>query len=188
MKTSIGRSIFRTLSLWLARLASGRFFFTLAEPHFSIFAASPTLVEDARAVLNGDANYLLGHDEPLADVEGPYGMDQGILNAVTPYVLYIPVVLQVSGPNMMPYGAPSQVQPQVPVAPTHPASNNQVQHAAVTAPPQCPYGCTGTFRRGVEYRRHMKKHTGPFFPCIYPNCSKTFYRQDKLRDHLAKGH
>ncbi|OWY45740.1 hypothetical protein AALT_g10284 [Alternaria alternata] len=148
----------------------------------------PTLVEDARAVLNGDSNYLLGHGEPLADVEGPYGMDQGIINAVAPYVIYIPVILQVSGPNIMPYGAPTQVQPQVPTAPTHPASNNQVQHAAVTAPLQCPHGCTGTFRRREEYRRHMKKHTGPFFPCTYPNCSKMFYRQDKLRDHLAKGH
>ncbi|KAF7671132.1 hypothetical protein GT037_010693 [Alternaria burnsii] len=149
---------------------------------------STTLVEDARAVLNGDANYLLGHGEPLADIEGPYSMDQDILNAVTLHVVYIPVVVQVSGPNMIPHGAPSQFQPEVPVAPTHPASNNQFQHAAVTPPLQCPYGCTGMFRRRVEYRRHMKKHTGPFFPCTHPDCSKMFYRQDKLRDHLAKGH
>ncbi|RYN27488.1 hypothetical protein AA0114_g12549 [Alternaria tenuissima] len=151
-------------------------------------AGSPTLVEDAQAVLNGDANYLLGYNEALADVEGPYDIYQGILNAVAPHVMYIPAVPQVSGPNIMPYGAPSQLQPQVPVAPTHPASNNQAQHAAVTAPLQCPHGCTSTFRRREDYRRHMKKHTGPFFPCTYPNCSKMFYRQDKLRDHLAKGH
>ena len=139
-------------------------------------------------MLNGNSNYLLGHGEPLADVEGPYGMDQGIINAVAPYVIYIPVILQVSGPNIMPYGAPTQVQPQVPTAPTHPASNNQVQHAAVTAPLQCPQGCTGTFRRREEYRRHMKKHTGPFFPCTQPSCGMIFYRRDKLRDHLNQGH
>jgi hypothetical protein len=33
-------------------------------------------------VLNGDANYLLGHYKSLADVEGSYSIDQGILNAV----------------------------------------------------------------------------------------------------------
>ena len=151
-------------------------------------AGSPTLVDDCRAVLNGDANYLLGNDEPLADVEGPYGMGQGVLHAVASQFMYTPVPPQASGPDVMPYGPPSQPQPQVPVAPTHPAFNNQVPHTAITAPPQCPYGCTGTFRRREEYRRHMKKHTGPFFPCIYPSCGKMFYRQDKLRDHLAKGH
>lgn len=145
-------------------------------------------MEDAQAVLNGDANHLLGHDEPLPDIEGPYGMNQGIPNVVVPHVVYIPVVLQVSGPNVIPYRVPSQLQPQIPVAPTHQAFNNQVQHAAATAPPQCPYGCTGTFRRRVEYRRHMKKHTGPFLHCTYPNCSKKFYRRDKLHDHLTKGH
>ena len=59
---------------------------------------SPTLVEDARAVLDGDADYPLGHDEPLAGIEGPYGMNQGILNDIASHVMYIPVVTQVSGP------------------------------------------------------------------------------------------
>lgn len=81
-------------------------------------------MEDARAVLNGDANYLLGHNESLADVEDPYDKVQGILNAVAPHVTYIPVVLQVRGPDIMPYRALSQVQPQIPAAPTYPASNN----------------------------------------------------------------
>jgi hypothetical protein len=43
---------------------------------------SPTLVEDARAVLNGDANYLLGHYKSLADVEGSYSIDQGIVKVI----------------------------------------------------------------------------------------------------------
>jgi hypothetical protein len=66
---------------------------------------SPTLVEDARAVLNGDANYLLGHYKSLADVEGSYSIDQGILNAVALYVINIPVVLQVSGLDIILYRA-----------------------------------------------------------------------------------
>jgi len=155
------------------------FFFTkmlslsLASPVRSV--GSCTLVEDARAVWNGDADHLLGNNEPLVDVDGPYDMDQGNVNAVAPQPINIPVALQ------------ANIPPQVPVVVVPPV-NNQVQHFAGTATPQCPYGCTKTFGRPGEYRRHMKKHNGPFVPCTQPSCGMMFYRRDKLRDHLAKGH
>jgi|TARA_R110002003_G_scaffold45_23_gene3690 hypothetical protein len=52
----------------------------------------------------------------------------------------------------------------------------------------CPKGCNKTFRRGGDYRRHMKKHELHPFKCCIMNCGKTFYRPDKLRDHLKQGH
>lgn len=201
MIASIGLSIFRMITLWLARLTSGRFFFNSSltqSSRFSDVAAqcpyaaegSRTLVEDARAVLNGDADLLLGHDKLLADVDGIHGIDQDIVDAVALYALDTSFARHANGRNMTAYtNLPLlQAQPQVLAAPVVPPVINQVLHIAVTAPLQCPYGCIGTFRRREEYRRHMKKHTGPFFPCTHPNCGKMFYRQDKLRDHLAKGH
>ncbi|EDU47941.1 predicted protein [Pyrenophora tritici-repentis Pt-1C-BFP] len=48
--------------------------------------------------------------------------------------------------------------------------------------------CGKTFGRPSEMRRHAKKHLPPRFECNVEGCSKTFYRNDKLQDHLAKGH
>lgn len=52
---------------------------------------------------------------------------------------------------------------------------------------RCPEGCRQTFRRGGDFRRHMKKHQAHAFKCVAIECDKTFYRLDKLRDH-AKIH
>ncbi|KAF1940040.1 hypothetical protein EJ02DRAFT_456391 [Clathrospora elynae] len=52
----------------------------------------------------------------------------------------------------------------------------------------CPKGCPQTFRRAGDYRRHMKKHTTPCYKCAVFDCDMTFYRADKLRDHLKQGH
>jgi uncharacterized C2H2 Zn-finger protein len=133
-------------------------------------------VEDARAVLNGEADYLLGNDGPLAEVDGHHGIDKGIVNASAPQAINMPCAPQ------------DNVHPEIPVAPVIPPANNQVQHVTAPASRQCPRGCTDTFGRPGEYRRHMKKHNGPFFHCTHPNCGMRFYRQDKLRDHLNKGH
>ena len=151
---------------------------------------SSTLVEDAQAVLNGNADHLLGNNELLADVDGIHDIDHDIVDTVALYAPDISFTLLANGPNMTAYANLPllQVQPQVLAAPVVPPVINQVPHVAVTSPLQCHHGCTGTFRRREEYRRHMKKHNGPFFPCTHPNCGKMFYRQDKLRDHLAKGH
>jgi len=52
----------------------------------------------------------------------------------------------------------------------------------------CPHGCAATFGRGGEYRRHMMKHDRPRYRCPMVDCTKTFSRADKLRDHAKKGH
>ncbi|KAI4662914.1 uncharacterized protein J4E79_004225 [Alternaria viburni] len=149
---------------------------------------SHTLVEDARAVWNGDADHLLGNNEQLADIDGIHGIDQDLVNAVASYVLGMSVALRTNSGNTIPYVSLHQLRIQAPVSPVIPPVNNQVQHGNVTASRQCPYGCPNTFGRPGEYRRHMKKHNGPFFPCTRPHCGRMFYRQDKLSDHLNKGH
>lgn len=52
----------------------------------------------------------------------------------------------------------------------------------------CPHGCSHTFKRASEYRRHMKKHSGQWYTCTQSGCTKSFYRTDKLRDHLRQRH
>jgi hypothetical protein len=52
----------------------------------------------------------------------------------------------------------------------------------------CPHGCGGTFGRPGEYRRHMRKHANPNFFCTQHGCTKSFYRRDKLNDHLRQKH
>jgi hypothetical protein len=49
-------------------------------------------------------------------------------------------------------------------------------------------GCTKTFRRAVDCRRHMRKHQDSKLKCIVDDCDKKFYRLDKLRDHARQGH
>ena len=141
---------------------------------------------------NGDADHLLVDAELLADVEGTHGVGQDIANAGVSYTLDISVAPQTDSGNTIPHVSLPQLRTQVPVTPVIPPIippvNNQVQHANATASLQCPYGCPNTFGRPGEYRRHMKKHNGPFFPCTRPHCGRMFYRQDKLNDHLNKGH
>ncbi|KAI4677812.1 hypothetical protein J4E81_010838 [Alternaria sp. BMP 2799] len=52
----------------------------------------------------------------------------------------------------------------------------------------CPRGCPATFGRGGEYRRHMMIHAPARYRCPMVDCSRTFSRADKLRDHAKKGH
>ncbi|KAH7072178.1 hypothetical protein BKA63DRAFT_417914, partial [Paraphoma chrysanthemicola] len=74
--------------------------------------------------------------------------------------------------------------PAVPLATPCAAAPQPTNQTGLT----CPHGCPNTFGRPGEYRRHMKKHAPGSFPCTQPGCSKTFYRNDKLRDHLWQGH
>jgi len=55
-------------------------------------------------------------------------------------------------------------------------------------PMRCPHGCPATFDRTGEYRRHMIIHERPRYRCPLVDCTKTFSRADKLRDHAKKGH
>ena len=150
-------------------------------------AASSTLVEDAQALLNGDADHLLSNEQL---VDTLYNVDPRDHIDRNPRATDTNVTPLVHGTHVTPYVslAQLQLQPQVPAAPIVPSINSQGQHANANASRQCPYGCTNTFGRPGEYRRHMKKHNGPFYPCTRAHCSKMFYRQDKLRDHLDKGH
>ncbi|KAH7084462.1 hypothetical protein FB567DRAFT_529055 [Paraphoma chrysanthemicola] len=79
------------------------------------------------------------------------------------------------------HNSPQAIAP--PLAP--PATNpvrprNEERHT-------CPV-CNKTSKRAGDYRRHMKKHAPPLFRCCVINCDKTFYRADKVRDHLKQGH
>ena len=151
---------------------------------------SPTLAEDARALLGGNPTHIPSNEELFVDIDEIHGIHQGHHDAINPQVPDTTVAHYANNPPITPYVslAQLQLQPQVHVAHMASAVNNQGQHANAMASRQCPYGCTNTFGRPGEYRRHMKKHDGPFFPCTRPHCGKMFYRQDKLRDHLDKGH
>lgn len=52
----------------------------------------------------------------------------------------------------------------------------------------CPQGCSTTFGRPGDYRRHMLNHQPHKFKCMFANCDKTFPRMDKLNDHFRQGH
>ena len=49
-------------------------------------------------------------------------------------------------------------------------------------------GCTKSFRRPGNLRRHMRKHRPANLKCIVDDCDMKFYRLDKLRDHIRQGH
>lgn len=48
--------------------------------------------------------------------------------------------------------------------------------------------CSSVYLRAGDCRRHLKKHNGPFHPCEQPGCPMVFYRMDKLRAHMSRGH
>lgn len=49
--------------------------------------------------------------------------------------------------------------------------------------------CDDTFSRRQDRDRHMRKHDGVReYACSVPNCTRRFYRKDKLRSHLDIGH
>lgn len=52
----------------------------------------------------------------------------------------------------------------------------------------CPRGCSATFGRPGDYRRHMRNHQPHKFKCMFADCDKTFPRMDKLNDHFRQGH
>lgn len=68
------------------------------------------------------------------------------------------------------------------------AATNTDNYPNATEANRCPHGCPKPFRRPGDYRRHMRKHEKPRFKCPDIDCDKTFYRADKLRDHLRQGH
>jgi uncharacterized C2H2 Zn-finger protein len=51
----------------------------------------------------------------------------------------------------------------------------------------CPR-CDKSFRRVADLRRHALKHEKPQYTCDVPGCARSFYRKDKLRDHVRQAH
>ena len=93
------------------------------------------------------------------------------LNTHMPAVAQVPTNLEHTL-TLPAFHIPHQVTPQEP-------SEDRIS---------CPKGCTATFGRPGEFRRHMRKHEKPRYKCCVLDCEKTFARADKLRDHLRQGH
>ena len=49
-------------------------------------------------------------------------------------------------------------------------------------------GCSATFGRAGDFRRHIKKHADPELSCSIKTCNYKSYRLDKLREHQRKRH
>ena len=49
-------------------------------------------------------------------------------------------------------------------------------------------GCSATFGRAGDFRRHIKKHADPELSCSVKTCNYKSYRLDKLREHQCKRH
>jgi hypothetical protein len=126
-----------------------------------------------------DANFILGdssgyHDNTIHSsyITGPLNNYNTVFQQspmqFPSHNVYIPSTLQNTGPS----------QPIVSGGQSQPSGQANLM---------C-NGCQVTFGRPSEYRRHLNKHTGRTHPCTEPGCSKSFYRRDKLRDHLRQRH
>jgi hypothetical protein len=143
--------------------------------------ASAEYFDDARHVL-GTAAY---RDDHLVDAEPPFTTADIVngLDSFTPMPLKYPMSIVYPDEDFSPASALPQDQVIGYAPPTAAAAQSSSQ-----GPLTCPNGCSATFSRPGEYRRHMKKHGGRSFPCTQPGCSMSFYRRDKLRDHLRQLH
>jgi hypothetical protein len=138
---------------------------------------STTFIEDAQYLLGANANFDNSvYYNPISNLDDGYNG--------TSAALHDPTMMNVAGQDPAAASALSQD-----------LSTNAAQ-PVVTNPPQpsgqspltCPHGCRGTFSRPGEYRRHMRKHGTHQHLCPRPGCGKTFYRMDKVRDHLRQFH
>jgi hypothetical protein len=85
--------------------------------------------------------------------------------------------------------APAVPQTNLPGAGTGLGANVNALHGVHETRIRCTAnGCTRTFRRPGDFRRHLKKHQAPTLKCIAVDCDMKFYRMDKLRDHVRQGH
>ncbi|KAF1940041.1 hypothetical protein EJ02DRAFT_495893 [Clathrospora elynae] len=149
---------------------------------------SSTLLEDAQAVLGGNANHQTDEDlgNPSNIPGSIHGIEYGYSNTIAPQALDMTVGAHANDllmtPNLVHYKAEDNA------AVVAQPFSNQAEQSSGEAHPQCPRGCRGTFGRPEEYRRHMRKHNGPFYLCNQPGCDKQSHRKDKLRDHLRQAH
>jgi hypothetical protein len=139
-------------------------------------AASSEFMEDANFVLSASEELFYAspyHNSFLNNVNACNGAP------VTPQDSTV-----LNGPGEAPAAALSQTQP---TGPTQPTIANPSQ-PSIQSPLTCPHGCRGSFNRPGEYRRHMGKHRGHTLMCPQSGCGKTFYRKDKVTDHLRQFH
>jgi hypothetical protein len=136
---------------------------------------STTFIEDAQYLLGANANFDNSvYYNPISNLIDGYN--------ATPAAVQDPTMMNFAGQD--PASALSQDQ------------STNVAQPVITNPAQpsgqnvltCPHGCRGTFSRPGEYRRHMRKHGTHQHMCPQPGCGKTFYRMDKVRDHLRQFH
>jgi hypothetical protein len=105
---------------------------------------------------------------------------------------YFPLQVPVPPYSAYPPIAPALTQANLAFNPSYlsgtdtgPGVNANILHGVHEPRIRCTAsGCTKTFRRPGDYRRHMRKHQAPIFKCIDVDCDLKFYRMDKLRDHL----
>jgi len=91
---------------------------------------------------------------------------------------------------IVPAPAPAAVQPNV-VAPLNLPTRPPAVARRRTVEPrfQCNIdGCTKSYRRVGDCRRHTRKHQAPTLRCVVEGCHMKFDRMDKLRDHVRQGH
>ena len=89
--------------------------------------------------------------------------------------------------SIAPAPAPDVVQANI-IAPPSRAST-VVRRRTVGPRFQCNIdGCTKSYRRVGDCRRHMRKHQAPNLRCVVEGCNMKFDRMDKLRDHVRQGH
>ena len=75
-----------------------------------------------------------------------------------------------------------------PLPATQIASNATNTHSSGDRIPCTHVGCSATFGRAGDFRRHIKKHADPELSCSIKTCNYKSYRLDKLREHQRKRH
>lgn len=71
---------------------------------------------------------------------------------------------------------------------THIAPNAANTHSSGDRISCTHVGCSATFGRAGDFRRHIKKHADPELSCSVKTCNYKSYRLDKLREHQRKRH
>ena len=73
---------------------------------------------------------------------------------------------------------------------THPGSTHSAAGTARTSekPHACPFDCGKSFRRKGDMERHAGVHSDPTLLCHVAGCNRSFYRKDKLDEHVVRKH
>ena len=171
------------------------------------FPAAPPPAEGPDSLLGPhDLAIDNAQDAPLGDISGfDHAIDWTLFSAVDPlvensFLVNIGTVPQYNTalyPSALPILASGYTYPSIApaatnvLAPPNTSSGAHIgaQHRIVDTRIRCTApGCSKTFRRVGDCRRHMRKHQAPKLNCIVEGCDMKFTRLDKVRDHLRQGH